>query len=145
MNILSSFSDFYSNLSSDGLFFFWIIIFLFLFLIFLSVILILKNKKLSKLLDENIDDNFLEEETSEIIQEEIKEQRGAQEKQASPTKNDPQISSEGRFSEDHSKNYSAFDSWQAQGQGQGHSCSACLASSSASSASISRMVRNCVS
>jgi len=74
MNILSSFSDFYSNLSSDGLFFFWIIIFLFLFLIFLSVILILKNKKLSKLLDENIDDNFLEEETSEIIQEEIKEQ-----------------------------------------------------------------------
>jgi len=51
MNLLSSFSDFYNGLSSDGLFFFWIIIFLFCFLIFLAIVLFIKNRKLSKLLD----------------------------------------------------------------------------------------------
>lgn len=52
MNLLSSFSDFYNGLSSDGLFFFWIIVFLFCFLVFLAVVLFIKNRKLSKLLDE---------------------------------------------------------------------------------------------
>lgn len=63
MNILSSFGDFYNNLSSDGLFFFWIVVFLFCFLLFLSVVLFFKNKKLTKLLDEeekNSLDNTLE-------------------------------------------------------------------------------------
>lgn len=55
MNLLSSFSDFYYGLSSDGLFFFWIIIFLFCFLVFLTVILVVKNKKLIKLLKEEKD------------------------------------------------------------------------------------------
>lgn len=52
MNLLSSFGSFYDNLSSDGLFFFWIIIFLFCFLIFLTIVLVLKNRKLVKLLKE---------------------------------------------------------------------------------------------
>ena len=52
MNLLSSFSNFYSNLSSDGIFFFWIVIFLFCFLIFLSIVLAFKNKKLNALLKE---------------------------------------------------------------------------------------------
>lgn len=56
MNILSSFSDFYDNLSSDGVFFFWIIVFLFVFLVFLTVVLVYKNKKLVKLLNE--EDNY---------------------------------------------------------------------------------------
>ena len=55
MNLLSSFSDFYDNLSSDGEFFFWIIVFLFCFLVFLSIILVIKNKKLTKLLKEESD------------------------------------------------------------------------------------------
>lgn len=53
MNLLSSFSDFYYGLSSDGLFFFWIIVFLFCFLIFLTIVLVIKNKKLTKLLNED--------------------------------------------------------------------------------------------
>lgn len=52
MNILISFGDFYNNLSSDGLFFFWIIAFLLCFLIFLTIILVTKNKKLIMLLKE---------------------------------------------------------------------------------------------
>jgi len=75
MNLLSSFNDFYSNLSSDGMFFFWIIIFLFCFLIFLTIILVLKNKKLIKLLKEEqsitIKNN---EEEPIIIKEETKVQ-----------------------------------------------------------------------
>lgn len=56
MNLLSSFTDFYDGLSSDGLFFFWIIVFLFCFLIFLTIVLVVKNKKLIKLLtDEKVD------------------------------------------------------------------------------------------
>lgn len=49
---MSSFNDFYNNLSSNGVFFFWIVVFLFLFLIFLSIVLIVKNRKLSKYLKE---------------------------------------------------------------------------------------------
>ena len=62
MNLLSSFGDFYNNLSSDGLFFFWIVVFLFCFLLFLSIVLLFKNKKLTKLLDEEekLSDNALE-------------------------------------------------------------------------------------
>lgn len=63
MNLLSSFGNFYSNLSSDGLFFFWIIVFLFCFLIFLTIILVLKNKKLVKMLqeDQNVTINKISE------------------------------------------------------------------------------------
>lgn len=53
MNLLNSFGIFYDNLSSDGLFFFWIVIFLFSFLVFLTIILLLKNKKLTKLIKED--------------------------------------------------------------------------------------------
>ena len=62
MNLLSSFGDFYNNLSSDGLFFFWIVVFLFCFLLFLSIVLLFKNKKLTKLLgeEEKLLDNALE-------------------------------------------------------------------------------------
>lgn len=49
---MSSFNDFYNNLSSNGVFFFWIVVFLFLFLIFLSIVLLVKNRKLSKYLKE---------------------------------------------------------------------------------------------
>lgn len=55
MNLLNSFNDFYDNLSSNGLFFFWIIVFLFAFLIFLLIVLYFKNKKLIKLLKDNRD------------------------------------------------------------------------------------------
>ena len=64
MNLLSSFTDFYDGLSSDGLFFFWIIVFLFCFLIFLTIVLVVKNKKLIKLLTEdkiNIVSNQMED------------------------------------------------------------------------------------
>jgi len=61
MNLLSSFSDFYNGLSSDGLFFFWIIVFLFCFLVFLAIVLVNKNKKLTKLLREEQNISFGEE------------------------------------------------------------------------------------
>ena len=51
--MINSFNDFYNNLSSNGLFFFWIVVFLFVFVIFLLGILLLKNRKLSKYLKEN--------------------------------------------------------------------------------------------
>lgn len=72
MNLLSSFNDFYNDLSSDGLFFFWIIVFLFCFLIFLSIVLILKNKKLIKLLNEenNLDNDGIDFDDTPIVQEE---------------------------------------------------------------------------
>ena len=72
MNLLSSFNDFYNGLSSDGLFFFWIIVFLFCFLIFLSIVLILKNKKLIKLLKEenNLDNDGIDFDDTPIVQEE---------------------------------------------------------------------------
>ena len=65
MNLLNSFNDFYDNLSSNGLFFFWIIVFLFVFLIFLLIVLYFKNKKLIKLLKDNRDTtiNTISEET----------------------------------------------------------------------------------
>ena len=51
--MISSISSFYNNLSNDGLFFFWIVIFLFVFLIVLTIVLIIKNKKLIKTLKED--------------------------------------------------------------------------------------------
>lgn len=66
MNLLNSFNDFYNNLSSNGLFFFWIVAFLFVFLIFLLIVLYFKNKKLVKLLRDNRDDaiNTIRDDTS---------------------------------------------------------------------------------
>lgn len=56
--MINSFSDFYNNLSSNGVFFFWIVVFLFVFVLFLVVVLLLKNRKLSKYLKEsNINNN----------------------------------------------------------------------------------------
>lgn len=78
MNLLSSFGNFYGNLSSDGLFFFWIVVFLFIFLIFLTIILVLKNKKLVRMLKEDnnvseiLDDN--EEEIIIAKKEDVKEE-----------------------------------------------------------------------
>ena len=78
MNILSSFGDFYNSLSSDGIFFFWIIIFLFCFLVFLSIVLILKNKKLNKMLKEEKNTTITNDEvpvmTSPIVKEKSKEE-----------------------------------------------------------------------
>ena len=67
-------SNFYNNLSSDGIFFFWIIVFLFIFLIALTIILIIKNKKLIKLIkEEEINEqNNIKEENINITKEEIK-------------------------------------------------------------------------
>lgn len=58
--MINSFNNFYNNLSSDSLFFFWIIIFLFIFLVVISIILINKNKNLVKILkeeQEKVEDN----------------------------------------------------------------------------------------
>lgn len=81
MNLLSSFTDFYDGLSSDGLFFFWIVVFLFVFLIFLTIILVVKNKKLIKLLKEDnitIKEEFEEipivEQKEEIVKEDVIEE-----------------------------------------------------------------------
>lgn len=46
MSFLDSFNDFYDNLSTSGLLFFWLVVFLMIFLLFLSLALIIKNKKL---------------------------------------------------------------------------------------------------
>lgn len=51
MDLMNSFNNFYRNLSTSGIFFFWIVIFLFIFLVILSIILIKKNKKLLKALE----------------------------------------------------------------------------------------------
>ena len=80
MNLLSSFTDFYDGLSSDGLFFFWIVAFLFVFLVFLTIILVIKNKRLIKLLKEehtNISEEFEEiplvETKEEVVINQVKE------------------------------------------------------------------------
>lgn len=65
MNLLVSFTDFYDGLSSDGLFFFWVIVFLFCFLIFLTIVLVVKNKKLIKLLTEE-KEVFMDNEVEDI-------------------------------------------------------------------------------
>lgn len=61
---MSSFNDFYNNLSSNGVFFFWIVVFLFIFLIFLTIVLIVKNRKLSKYLKE--EQSVIEESIEEV-------------------------------------------------------------------------------
>ncbi len=74
--MINSFNDFYNNLSSNGLFFFWIVVFLFVFVIFLLIILLLKNRKLSKYLKEiNVKEelNDIQEEPS-LISNETKEE-----------------------------------------------------------------------
>ena len=71
---MSSFNDFYNNLSSNGVFFFWIVVFLFLFLIFLSIVLLVKNRKLSKYLKEEqsvVEDSIEETPLVSDIKEEI--------------------------------------------------------------------------
>ena len=69
--MINSFNDFYNNLSSNGLFFFWIVVFLFVFVIFLLVVLLLKNRKLSKYLKEDtpLIFNEIKEEPKEIVEE----------------------------------------------------------------------------
>lgn len=65
--------DFYNNLTDNGVLFFWIVVFLVLFLLFLSIILINKNKKLRKLIEEK---NTSDEDNlpiSNVIEEEVKE------------------------------------------------------------------------
>ena len=71
---MSSFNDFYNNLSSNGVFFFWIVVFLFLFLIFLTLVLLVKNRKLSKYLKEEqsvVEDSIEETSLVSDIKEEI--------------------------------------------------------------------------
>lgn len=71
---MSSFNDFYNNLSSDGVFFFWIVVFLFLFLTFLTIVLLVKNRKLSKYLKEEqsvVEDSIEETPLVSDIKEEI--------------------------------------------------------------------------
>ena len=55
MNLMDSFNNFYNNLSFNGLFFFWIVVFLFVLLTILLIVLAVKNNKLSKLLKERQD------------------------------------------------------------------------------------------
>lgn len=78
MNLLSSFGNFYNNLSSDGLFFFWIVIFLFCFLVLLTIILVLKNKKLVKLLQENKYSNSMKSVSNEVDIREVNEENKEQ-------------------------------------------------------------------
>ena len=71
---MSSFNDFYNNLSSNGVFFFWIVVFLFLFLTFLTIVLLVKNRKLSKYLKEEqsvVEDSIEETPLVSDIKEEI--------------------------------------------------------------------------
>ena len=74
--MINSFNDFYNNLSSNGLFFFWIVVFLFAFVIFLLVVLLLKNRKLSKYLKENSIKEELNDthEDTPLILNEVKEE-----------------------------------------------------------------------
>lgn len=74
--MINSFNDFYNNLSSNGLFFFWIVVFLFVFVIFLLVVLLLKNRKLSKYLKENSIKEELNDthEDTPLIFDEVKEE-----------------------------------------------------------------------
>ena len=67
MSLFNSLSDFYNNLSSDGLFLFWILIFVFAFLVFLTIILLVKNNKLTKII--------LSERNSKVVSEESKEEK----------------------------------------------------------------------
>lgn len=80
MNLLSSFNDFYSDLSSNGLFFFWIVVFLFIFLLFLLLVLYNKNKKLVNLMKQNImeekeDTSILKDEELIIKEDKVEEEQ----------------------------------------------------------------------
>ena len=50
--MINSLGEFYNGLSSDGVFFFWIIVFLVVFLLGITIYLIIKNKKLMRLIRE---------------------------------------------------------------------------------------------
>lgn len=50
MNLINSLNNFYNSLSSDGIFFFWMLVFLLVFLVFLSIVLLVKNNKLTKII-----------------------------------------------------------------------------------------------
>lgn len=53
--------EFYDNLTDNGVFFFWVVLFLIIILLVLSVFLLLKNKKLTELIEkgENEEDEFI--------------------------------------------------------------------------------------
>ena len=74
--------DFYNNLTDSGIFFFWVVVFLVLFLLILSIMLVSKNKKLKRLVENKVnvtvDDSTLpisdvmeKEEVKEDLTEEI--------------------------------------------------------------------------
>ena len=65
MNLMDSFNNFYNNLSFNGLFFFWIVVFLFVLLTILLIVLAVKNNKLSKLLKER-QDNIINQNTDDL-------------------------------------------------------------------------------
>lgn len=65
MNLMDSFNNFYNNLSFNGLFFFWIVVFLFVLLTILLIVLAVKNNKLSKLLKER-QDNSINQNTDDL-------------------------------------------------------------------------------
>ena len=81
MSLLNSFNNFYNNLSSNGLFFFWIVVFLFTFLIFLLIVLYFKNKKLIKLMKEQKEEISLPEETPLLTAKEEPKQIELEEKE----------------------------------------------------------------
>lgn len=82
MNLINSLNKFYNNLSSDGVFFFWMLVFLFAFLVFLTIVLLIKNNKLTKIIlsnsqtidkekvKEHIEENKTIEEPKNLTQEE---------------------------------------------------------------------------
>lgn len=80
MNLINSLNKFYNNLSSDGVFFFWMLVFLFAFLVFLTIVLLIKNNKLTKIIlsnsqtidkeKEHIEENKIIEEPKNLTQEE---------------------------------------------------------------------------
>ena len=58
--------NFYNELSSDGVLFFWIIAVLIVLLVILLIVLFLKNKKLNKLIN-NMHSDKTENDTEDII------------------------------------------------------------------------------
>lgn len=72
-DIMSSFINLYNDLSSTGLFFFWIVIILFIFLIILSIVLIVKNRKLSKIVNNSINEEEISVVENNILDNDKKE------------------------------------------------------------------------